>query len=136
MNSVFASVALPVSVNVRGTNLNQVYIGQFRPDVAKSPRWFGNLKMYKIGQDASGDAFLVDVDGNRAENAATGFISPNAKSFWTTGSTFWNHRAADENGTGGRQTCRTATSWRKAARVSACARGTPQTRGCAKCIPA
>ena len=101
VNSVFASVALPVSVNVRGTNLNQVYIGQFRPDVAKSPRWFGNLKMYKIGQDASGDAFLVDVDGNRAENAATGFISPNAKSFWTTGSTFWNHRAADENGTGG-----------------------------------
>ncbi|HET7090203.1 MAG TPA: hypothetical protein VFL17_16320, partial [Anaerolineae bacterium] len=101
VNSVFASVALPVSVNVRGTNLNQVYIGQFRPDVAKSPRWFGNLKMYKIGQDASGDAFLVDVDGNRAENAATGFISPNAKSFWTTGSTFWNHRSADENGTGG-----------------------------------
>src|SRR5688572_20186313 len=101
VNSVFASVALPVSVNVRGTNLNQVYIGQFRPDVAKSPRWFGNLKMYKIGQDASGEAFLVDVDGNRAENSATGFISPNAKSFWTTGSTFWNHRPADENGTGG-----------------------------------
>ena len=101
VNSVFASVALPVSVNVRGTNLNQVYIGQFRPDIAKSPRWYGNLKMYKIGQDAAGEAFLVDTDGNRAENAATGFISPNAKSFWSATSSFWNHRPADENGTGG-----------------------------------
>jgi type IV pilus assembly protein PilY1 len=101
VNSVFASVALPVSVNVRGTNLNQVYIGQFRPDPRKSPRWFGNLKMYKIGQDASGNAFLVDSLGNRAENAATGFVSPNAQSFWTTASTFWNHRPADENGASG-----------------------------------
>ena len=32
VNSVFASTTLPVSVNVRGTNLNQVYIGVFRPD--------------------------------------------------------------------------------------------------------
>ena len=101
VNSVFASVALPVSLNVRGSNLNQVYIGQFRPDVAKSPRWFGNLKMYKIGADSSGALFLAGADGNRAENAATGFISPNARSFWTAGSTFWNHRSADENGTGG-----------------------------------
>jgi type IV pilus assembly protein PilY1 len=101
VNSVFASVALPVSVNVRGTNLNQVYIGQFRPDAAKSPRWVGNLKMYKIGQDSQGEAFLVDADGNRAENAATGFISPNAKSLWTATSSFWNHRPADENGAGG-----------------------------------
>ena len=101
VNSVFASVALPVSVNVRGTNLNQVYIGQFRPDPNRGPRWFGNLKMYKIGQDTSGNAFLVDTDGNRAENAATGFVSPNAKSFWTTTSSFWNHRNADENGAGG-----------------------------------
>ena len=101
VNSVFASVALPVSVNVRGTNLNQVYIGQFRPDGQRSPRWFGNLKMYKIGQDTSGNAFLVDTDGNRAENAATGFVSPNAKSFWTASSSFWNHRPADENGAGG-----------------------------------
>ena len=109
VNSVFASVALPVSVNVRGTNLNQVYIGQFRPDQAKGPRWFGNLKMYKIGQETTTntdgtitrEAFLVDTDGNRAENSATGFISPNAKSFWSATSTFWSHRNADENGAGG-----------------------------------
>jgi type IV pilus assembly protein PilY1 len=108
VNSVFASVALPVSVNVRGTNLNQVYIGQFRPDARKSPRWFGNLKMYKIGQEVVVEdgvpvtkAFLVDSLGQKAENAATGFVSPIAQSFWTTSSTFWNHRTTDENGAGG-----------------------------------
>ncbi|MEX1995100.1 MAG: hypothetical protein WD929_10580 [Steroidobacteraceae bacterium] len=101
VNSVFASVALPVSVNVRGTNLNQVYIGQFRPDELKGPRWFGNLKMYRIGQDTQGNAFLVDADGNAAENAATGFISPNAKSFWSATSGFWSHRSVDQNGAGG-----------------------------------
>ena len=108
VNSVFASVALPVSVNVRGTNLNQVYIGQFRPDSKKSPRWFGNLKMYKIGQEVVVEdgvpvtkAFLVDSLGQKAENAATGFVSPIAQSFWTASSTFWNHRTTDENGAGG-----------------------------------
>ena len=108
VNSVFASVALPVSVNVRGTNLNQVYIGQFRPDPRKGPRWFGNLKMYKIGQEQVVEggvtvtkAFLVDSLGNKAENAATGFVSPNAQSLWSASSTFWNHRPTDENGAGG-----------------------------------
>src|SRR5688572_2175501 len=108
VNSVFASVALPVSVNVRGTNLNQVYIGQFRPDSKKSPRWFGNLKMYKIGQEVVVEdgvpvtkAFLVDSLGQKAENAATGFVSPIAQSFWTASSTFWNHRTTDENGAAG-----------------------------------
>src|SRR6267378_2218555 len=48
VNSVFASTTLPVSVNVRGTNLNQVYIGVFRPDTNKSPRWLGNLKLYRL----------------------------------------------------------------------------------------
>ena len=32
VNSVFASASLPVSVNARGTYLNQVYMGMFRPD--------------------------------------------------------------------------------------------------------
>jgi type IV pilus assembly protein PilY1 len=101
VNSVFASVALPVSVNVRGTNLNQVYIGQFRPESGRGPRWVGNLKMYKIGQDTQGNAFLVDSAGLRAENAATGFVSPNAQSFWSATSNFWSHRPVDENGAGG-----------------------------------
>ena len=84
VNSVFASTTLPVSVNVRGTNLNQVYIGVFRPDESKSPRWFGNLKLYRLGADtATKTLFLADANGDPAENASTGFITSSAKSFWS-----------------------------------------------------
>ena len=46
-NSVFAAVSLPVSVNIKGTNENQIYMGIFRP--SQKPRWAGNLKLYQIG---------------------------------------------------------------------------------------
>ncbi|MFT7457712.1 MAG: Tfp pilus tip-associated adhesin PilY1 [Planctomycetota bacterium] len=102
VNSVFASSTLPVSVNVRGTNLNQVYIGVFRPDENKSPRWFGNLKMYQLGFNTSTSTlFLSDAAGGEAENPETGFINSSAPSFWTTASTYWSYRTADENGAGG-----------------------------------
>lgn len=94
VNSVFASSSMPVSVNVRGTNLNQVYIGVFRPDPAKSPRWFGNLKLYDLASlSATGDVFLADANNFAATNSSTGFISNSALSFWTKPSTFWNFRA-------------------------------------------
>ena len=93
INSVFASVTLPVSVNVRGTNLNQIYLGGFRPDPDSSPRWFGNLKQYQLAYNANtGTVFLADVNGNAAESAATGFIADGAVSFWTSSSAFWSFR--------------------------------------------
>ena len=102
VNSVFASTTLPVSVNVRGTNLNQVYIGVFRPDERKSPRWFGNLKAYQLGFNTSTNVlFLADKNGTSAENLTTGFINPNAESFWTENSAFWGYRPSQQNGTGG-----------------------------------
>jgi Tfp pilus tip-associated adhesin PilY1 len=102
VNSVFASTTLPVSVNVRGTNLNQVYIGVFRPDAVKAPRWYGNLKMYQLGfEQATNTLFLADASGVKAENPDTGFINPTASSYWTTASNFWAHRTAEENGPGG-----------------------------------
>ena len=114
VNSVFASTTLPVSVNVRGTNLNQVYIGVFRPDPNKSPRWLGNLKMYNLAlNSATNTVFLADAandppphdspppTGNQAENSTTGFVSQNSPSFWTTGSSFWGFRDSSQNGPGG-----------------------------------
>ncbi len=102
VNSVFASTTLPVSVNVRGTNLNQVYVGVFRPDPNKAPRWFGNLKLYKFALNtATNELFLADANGVASENASTGFVSNSAKSFWTSTSTFWSYRTAADNGTGG-----------------------------------
>ena len=109
VNSVFASTTLPVSVNVRGTNLNQVYIGVFRPDSTKSPRWLGNLKMYNLALNtATGTVFLADAEngpppavGSQAENSTTGFVSQNSPSFWTKSSSFWAFRDASQNGPGG-----------------------------------
>src|SRR5438067_11802538 len=96
VNSVFAATTLPVSVNVRGTNLNQVYIGVFRPDANKLPRWLGNLKMYKLGVDTSAKIprlFLADAVGNVASNSSTGIISSSALSYWTSSSSYWGFRA-------------------------------------------
>jgi Tfp pilus tip-associated adhesin PilY1 len=91
VNSVFASTTLPVSVNVRGTNLNQLYIGVFRPDAQKAPRWFGNLKMYQLGADPStGNVFIADSTNKLATNSTTGFIDSSAISFWTQSSSFWS----------------------------------------------
>jgi type IV pilus assembly protein PilY1 len=91
VNSVFASSTLPVSVNIRGAFLNQVYMGVFRPDANASPRWPGNVKQYSLAADATGNVFLVDKLSQSIENTTTGFVSPNVVSYWTTASTFWDN---------------------------------------------
>jgi len=93
VNSVFAAVSLPVSVSVRGTYLNQVYLGVFRPDANARPNWVGNLKQYQLGVNTTvtpPSLFLADSAGTAAENTTTGFVNPSAVSFWTQASTFWN----------------------------------------------
>jgi Tfp pilus tip-associated adhesin PilY1 len=100
VNSVFAATTLPVSINVRGTNLNQVYIGVFRPDPTLSPRWLGNLKHYKLGvtNTSTGQLSLVDQNDVLAVNLNTGFITNTATSIWTEltvpGPGFWNFRGS------------------------------------------
>jgi type IV pilus assembly protein PilY1 len=88
INSVFASSSLPVSANTQGTYLNQVFIGMFRPDASDNPRWLGNLKQYQFGVGGTASnptLFLADSTGASAlSSAGTGFISPNAVSFWTS----------------------------------------------------
>lgn len=103
VNSVFAAATLPVSVNVRGTNLNQVYVGMFRPDGERDPRWFGNLKLYNLGFDDVEGVFLSDAatPPKNAVNPQSGFITKDAVSFWTGTSTFWDFRPAADNGVGG-----------------------------------
>ncbi len=92
VNSVFASATLPVSVNAQGTYLNQIYLGMFRPDSTAQPRWVGNLKQYQFAlqytdstnNPNTASLILADADGNPAiSSAGTGFITPDAKSFWT-----------------------------------------------------
>lgn len=85
VNSVFSSSSLPVSVNTQGTYLNQIYMGMFRPDAAGVPRWRGNLKQYQFSYNSTTQLlFLADATGSAALSAAgTGFLAPNAVSFWS-----------------------------------------------------
>lgn len=91
VDTVFASVTLPVSINVRGTHLNQVYMGVFRPDRYNYLYWDGNLKQYQLAYDTeSASVYLADSVGLAAENQTTGFIVDDAKSFWTSNSSYWS----------------------------------------------
>jgi type IV pilus assembly protein PilY1 len=90
VNSVFASATLPVAANVRGSLLNQIYMGVFRPDGQALPRWTGNLKQFAAAPDSAGNLQLVDRNGDAVQNAATGFIKNNVTSFWTVGSSYWD----------------------------------------------
>jgi type IV pilus assembly protein PilY1 len=98
VNSVFSSASLPVSVNAEGSYLNQIYLGMFRPDPTGSPRWLGNLKQYKAIKTSTGSLVMGDAVGNPAiSSAGTGFISPNAVSYWTKKDTT---QAPDDAATG------------------------------------
>lgn len=106
VNSVFASVSLPVSVNTQGTYLNQVYVGMFRPDELSLPRWAGNLKQYRLAQVGT-DLKLVDSyeptsssDAYKsAINTSTGFINECATAYWTpsTLDSYWSFKGFDQH---------------------------------------
>jgi type IV pilus assembly protein PilY1 len=91
VNSVFAAVSLPVSVNTQGTYLDEIYVGMFRPGQGFLPRWYGNIKQYKLGLNSSGVLKLQDADSNLAINTQTGFITECARSYWTptTADSYW-----------------------------------------------
>lgn len=91
VNSAFAATSLPVSVNTQNSYLNQLYIGMFRPDPTRKPRWYGNMKQYKLDDQT---LRTVDADGAEAINNKTGFITACARSFWTPKDTdiYWKFR--------------------------------------------
>jgi type IV pilus assembly protein PilY1 len=91
INSTFAAASLPISATNRSQNLNQVFIGMFRPSDTDVPRWMGNLKQYQLGTTASG-VDLVDRLGQNAVNSQTGFVTECAASLWTTDSgSYWQN---------------------------------------------
>lgn len=100
INSAFASVSLPVSVSTQGTYLNQVYIGMFRPDAKFLPRWFGNLKQYRMAM-VGGVLALVDAaDATQtAIDGTSGFIQACARSYWTPveNDAYWGTTFEDAN---------------------------------------
>lgn len=97
VNTAFASASLPVNATNRAQSENQVYIGLFRPDRTKKPRWFGNLKRYQLILDNGITVELGDSRGRNAINNETGFISDCAASYWTQESgSYWLDSIADD----------------------------------------
>jgi type IV pilus assembly protein PilY1 len=94
VNSVFASVSLPVSVNTEGTYLNQVYVGMFRPDADGGPRWDGNLKQYKLAKIGTTLRTVDAYDYPDTINPLTGFVDRCARSYWTptTMDSYWQFK--------------------------------------------
>lgn len=91
VNTVFASVALPAASNAQSTFLNQVFIGQFRPDGDALPRWPGNMKQYQIGYDIYGENLKMrDANSDPIVHSETGFIANCAASFWSNPDLFWS----------------------------------------------
>jgi len=86
VNTAFAAASIPLSTTNRSQNLNEVYIGVFRPSL--EPRWFGNLKKFQIAK-INGILDLVDSVGSTALNSQTGFLNDCGVSFWTTDSGAW-----------------------------------------------
>ncbi len=97
VNSAFASASLPVNSTNRAQSENQVYIGLFKPDRLKKPRWFGNLKRYQLILDQDFVTELGDSNGKNAINNETGFISDCAASYWTKDSgNYWEKVISDD----------------------------------------
>lgn len=89
VNSVFTATTLPVSTTTQGAYLNQLFIGMFRPDAERAPRWVGNLKQYQLGLDDLGEIRVLDANGQRALVGGTGFFSPTAQSYWSHSSVYF-----------------------------------------------
>jgi type IV pilus assembly protein PilY1 len=78
-NTAFSGPAVGVNAFNRTQNLNDLYISLFRPSFGYS--WLGNVKKYRLEPD--GD--IVDANGDRAVDPATGFFVRSAESEWTGG---------------------------------------------------
>ena len=90
VNSVFTATTLPVSTTTQGSYLNQLFIGMFRPDGERKPRWVGNLKQYQLGLDDVGEVRVMDANNQRALVGGSGFFSPTATSFWSSESVYFD----------------------------------------------
>lgn len=84
-------VAPAVSVNAFNSlqNRNEIYYALFEPNLY--PRWYGNVKKYKINTNGAilGQGMAIDVEKDAdAIDDGTGYFDVGALSFWTDPSTF------------------------------------------------
>jgi type IV pilus assembly protein PilY1 len=75
-----AFIAPAVSVNAFNQlqHNNEIYYAIFSPQL--TPRWYGNVKKYKI--NSAGE--ITDADGDIAVDDSTGYFLDTARSFWSS----------------------------------------------------
>lgn len=76
--STFTPLAVPIDSFNRTRNVNDLFVGVFRP--AAATRWPGNLKKYRL---RAGDATIIDANGVPAVDPATGFFRRDSRSYWS-----------------------------------------------------
>lgn len=81
-NTSFAAPSVAVSAFNNFGYRNDLYYALFKPQ--EGARWPGNVKRYKLGEDANGYPLIVDKGGNAAIDDSTGFFSSSSSSFWST----------------------------------------------------
>ncbi len=79
-DSTFTAPAVAVDTFTRVQSRNEVFFAMFKPD--DSMNWPGNIKRLDISFD-SGDAVLVDSNGDPAIDTSTGLIKDNATTLWS-----------------------------------------------------
>lgn len=77
VDTTFVAPVAAVNQFNRLNHFNQIYYSVFKP--GDSPRWYGNVKRYKLG---SGNT-VVDRNDVAAIDASTGFFIDTAHSFWS-----------------------------------------------------
>jgi type IV pilus assembly protein PilY1 len=82
VSTTFVSASVPVNVFNRAEFLNDVFIAVFEADEDAKPKWNGNLKKLKLGQDSSGTDIIADANGDAAL-ASDGRIKYSALTYWT-----------------------------------------------------
>ena len=81
-NTSFAAPSVAVSAFNNLGYRNALYYALFRP--AEGARWPGNVKRYKLAEDADGNPLIVDKNGDPAIDDTTGFFSNSSSSFWSS----------------------------------------------------
>lgn len=77
INSTFVSPGVAVNQLNRLSHRDELYFALFKP--AEGTLWPGNLKKYKIRGDQ-----ILDTNGVKAVDSATGFFAENSHSYWST----------------------------------------------------
>ncbi|MBN7795685.1 pilus assembly protein [Parahaliea mediterranea] len=94
--TTFTAPAVAVNTFNRTQSREEVFYAMFKP--GESVDWIGNIKKLRVTLDESGEAVLVDANGDTAIDPETGYIKDSAVTYW--GSSSPDGGSVDKGGVG------------------------------------